>query len=60
MIHGDITFEIVPEGRFSFFSGPVESVSHKEYDPPVSLQRLGGTEDVLIGLVCVPLFPVGS
>lgn len=56
MTQGDIAFEILPEGSF-LFSG---QVSHEEHDPPVSLQRLGGTTDALICFlgkilfVCLP------
>lgn len=70
MFQGDINFEILPEGRllfFFFFSRSAESVSHKEHNPPVRPQRLGGTQGCadngsqgFWGIVFVPLLPMGS
>lgn len=43
MIQGDLTFEVT---RVPVFCGSIRS--HREQDPPVRLQRLGGTVNQLI------------
>lgn len=45
MIQGDLTFEVA-RGEVLVFCGSIRS--HREQDPPVRLQRLGGTVNQLI------------
>lgn len=45
MIQGDLTFEVA-RGEVPVFCGSIRS--HREQDPPVRLQRLGGTVNQLI------------